>query len=111
MKIQLSTMNDMREYESVFENLLTAFGTGLAIYKNSCEELLSPLSLPDNTFNDLLENRNSDAWENPQLEVSLKERLGRDYGTYKRAVKGLDKNIILFRKKLKLGDDMRVSTQ
>ncbi|KAF8249178.1 hypothetical protein K440DRAFT_622544 [Wilcoxina mikolae CBS 423.85] len=102
----LSTMNDMREYESVFENLLTAFNTGLAIYRNSCEELLSPLLLPDNKFNDLLENR-SDAWEDSELEMSLKERLGRDYQTYKHAVGRLDKKIILFGKKLKLGKDMR----
>ncbi|KAF8531431.1 hypothetical protein BDD12DRAFT_800092 [Trichophaea hybrida] len=102
----LSTMNDMREYESVFENLLTAFDTGLAIYRNSCEELLSPLSLPDNKFNDLLENR-SDAWEDSELEMSLKERLGRDYRTYKCAIRRLDKKIILFGEKLKLGKDMR----
>ncbi|KAF8246380.1 hypothetical protein K440DRAFT_366847 [Wilcoxina mikolae CBS 423.85] len=105
--VQVSTIKNMKDYESIFENLHTSFVTGLSIYRHSCEELLSPLMLPDNKFHELLENSDRNAWEDEELGKSLCERLGADYLPYKSSVKKLNKKIILFSKKLKL-DDMRV---
>lgn len=98
----------MRDYETVFDNLHTRFVTSLSIYRNSCEELLSPLMLSDNKLLELLENPGTASWEDVELGESLRERLGESYRPYKASVKQLDKKIILFGKKLKL-DNMRVS--
>ncbi|KAF8535326.1 hypothetical protein BDD12DRAFT_893263 [Trichophaea hybrida] len=57
----VSTIKNMKNYESIFENLHTSFVTGLSIYRHSCEELLSPLMLPDNKFHELLENSEGNA--------------------------------------------------
>ncbi|KAH0543123.1 hypothetical protein FGG08_002549 [Glutinoglossum americanum] len=97
----------MKDYESVFENLHTSFITGLSIYRDSCEQLLSPLMLPDNKFYELLEKPEGNAWKDAELGESLHERLGSDYGPYRSSIKQLNKKIILFSKKLKLDDDMR----
>lgn len=99
----------MNDYENVFENLHTSFVTNLAIYRNSCEELLSPLILLDNDLNELLDKRGAKLWEDAKLGESLRERLGDSYTPYKSSVKQLDRRIKLFCKKLKLEDDMRVS--
>jgi hypothetical protein len=47
--------------------------TLFSIYRHSCEELLSPLMLPDNKFHELLENSEGNAWEDAELGESLCE--------------------------------------
>lgn len=106
---QVSTIKRMNDFETDFENLHTSFVTSLAIYKNSCEKLLSPLMLPDNKLYELLENGSATSWEDAELGKSLHERLGQSYKPYKDSVKQLNKRITLFGTKLKLGDEMRVS--
>lgn len=109
--LQVSTIKQMNDYETVFETLQTSFVTSLSIYRNSCEELLSPLMLPDKELSELLKNRSAKSWEGEKLGESLRERLGPSYIPYKASVKQLYKKINLFAKKLKLGNDMRVSIE
>src|SRR5438477_525694 len=76
MWLQVSAIKNMQKYEAVFEYLHASFVTSLAIYRNSCEELLSPLALPDSKLYDLLEKTDGGSWEDPELNTSLRNRLG-----------------------------------
>ena len=98
----------MHKYESVFAYLHASFVTSLTIYRNSCEELLSPLALPDSELFDLLENINGGAWADAALNASLRERLGSNFLPLKLSIKQLNKKIELFGHKLKLEKDFRV---
>jgi hypothetical protein len=100
----------MQKYEAVFEYLHASLVTSLAIYRNSCEELLSPLSLPDSQLFDLLDRIDYDCWADPVLDASFRDRLGKCYLPFKSSVKQLNKKIGLLGRKLKLEEDLRVST-
>ncbi|CAN9274444.1 unnamed protein product [Alternaria alternata] len=99
---QLSTIKSMQKYEETFGYLHASFVTIACIYRNSCEELLSPLALSDAQLSQLLENRESSAWENPELSDALRNRLGNNYLPFKSSVKQLNKKINLFGRKLQL---------
>lgn len=98
----------MKNYENVFESLHASFVLSLSIYRNSCEQLLHPLMLPGSKRHELLERPEQNAWQDAELNTILRQRLGLHYGDYKASVKQLAKKIVLFGKKLKLGDEMRV---
>ena len=100
----------MHKYEGVFEYLHASLVTSLAIYRNSCEELLSPLSLPDSQLFDLLEKIDDVSWSDPSLDTGVRTRLGTSYLPFKSSVKQLNKKIKLLGRKLKLEEDLRVST-
>jgi hypothetical protein len=106
--MQVSTISDMKNYEIVFINLHTSFITSCAIYRQSCEQLLSPLMLPDNQFRELLGNDARKAWQDPEIGKSLRKRLGCDHPEYESCVKMLDEMLVQFGKKLGLGKDIRV---
>jgi len=106
---QLSTIRSMQKYEEVFGYLHASFVTASCIYRNSCEELLSPLALSDAQLCELLENRDSSSWESPDLSDALHDRLGNNYLPFKHSVKQLNKKINLFGKKLQLSDKFHVS--
>lgn len=98
----------MWEYESVFENLHSSLVTSLLIYKHSCEQLLNQMMLPESKLYELLEKPAGNAWQDPELNDSLRKRLGATYSPYKTSIKQLNKKVILFGKKLKLDEDLRV---
>ena len=101
-------MKDMKEYEYVFVDIHTSFTASMLIYKDSCYMLLGPLNLPDNQMRDLLEERKEDAWKNPELRKGLEKRLGAECETYLSLVDQLNRRILMFGKKLKLRDDLKV---
>ncbi|KAF7507655.1 hypothetical protein GJ744_010208 [Endocarpon pusillum] len=104
----LSTVENMRDYETVIENLVTSLSMSLIIFRTSCEQLLAPLMLPDEQFRELLANPQTDAWKDNELCEKLNERLGRAaYLSYKKAVKLLYKRIHLLKKKLDLNDNFQ----
>jgi hypothetical protein len=105
----VSTIKNMKAYESVLEMMIADFTTSSVIYRNSCEELLSPLMLPDVKFYELLNDPKSKAWDSDELGKELRNRLGDSYEPYKSAVEKLNKRIDLLRRKLDLNDDMQVS--
>ena len=98
----------MQKYEEVFGYLHASFVTASCIYRNSCEELLSPLALSDAQLCELLENRDSSSWESPDLRDALRDRLGNNYLPFRSSVKQLNKRINLFGKKLQLSDNFQV---
>ena len=101
----------MQKYEEAFGYLHASFVTIACIYRNSCEELLSPLALSDAQLSQLLENRESSAWENPELSDALRNRLGNNYLPFKSSVKQLNKKINLFGRKLQLDKNFQVCTK
>lgn len=106
---QISAIKSMHKYEGVFEYLHASFVTNAYIYRNSCEELLSPLALSDAQLYDLLEKFDSKSWEEPKLNASLRDRLGSNYLPFKSSTKQLNKKIMLFAHKLQLEKGYRVS--
>ncbi|CAN9299455.1 unnamed protein product [Alternaria alternata] len=99
----------MQKYEEAFGYLHASFVTIACIYRNSCEELLSPLALSDAQLFQLLENRESSAWENPELNDALRDRLGSNYLPFKSSVKQLNKKVNLFGRKLQLDKDFQLA--
>ena len=98
----------MRKYEEVFEYLHSSFIIMACIYRNACEELLSPLALSDAQVCELLESHDSSSWENPDLNDALRNRLGSNYLPFKSSVKQLNKKINFFARKLQLSDKFQV---
>ncbi|KAI4956191.1 hypothetical protein J4E91_000402 [Alternaria rosae] len=103
----LSTIKSMQKYEDAFEHLHASFVTIACIYRNSCEELLSPLALSDAQVCQLLEDHDSSSWENSDLNDALRNRLGSNFLPFKSSVKQLNKKINLFAQKLQLGDNFQ----
>jgi hypothetical protein len=99
----------MQKYEEVFEHLHASFVTISCIYRNACEELLSPLALSDAQLYQLLEHHETSSWESPKLNEALRNRLGSNYLSFKSSVKQLNKKINLFGRKLQLRDNFLVS--
>ena len=106
--MQASTMENMRYYEIEFTDLYSSLITCLAIYRQSCERLLSPLILPGSKMWELLESGDEKAWQDPGLCENLRNRLGRDYHPYILSVEKLNRKLERFSKTLRLGKDMTV---
>ncbi|KAF4445537.1 hypothetical protein F53441_10734 [Fusarium austroafricanum] len=61
----VETIGNMVQYEEAVNTLLVSVSTNLVIYRQSCEEFLEKLDLPEKTFNDLVNNPNSvPSWMN-----------------------------------------------
>jgi hypothetical protein len=107
--LQLSTIRSMQKYEEVFEHLHASFVTIACIYRNTCEELLSPLALSDAQLYQLLEDHEASSWDSPKLNEALRNRLGSNYLPFKSLVKQLNKKLNLFGRKLQLCENFQVS--
>ncbi|KAF1985809.1 hypothetical protein K402DRAFT_454804 [Aulographum hederae CBS 113979] len=103
----VAVMKNMKEYECVFSDIQTSFVASVAIFQNSCYQLLGPLNLSDQQMSDLLLQRSTEAWEAPSLQNDLEKRLGPHYKIYSSLVGKLNRRILLFCKKLKLNDDLK----
>lgn len=100
----------MRNYEYVFKDIHTSFTASVGIYMNSCYTLLQPLNLPDNQMKDLLEERKMDVWKDPELHNRLEKRLGVNSKIYLTLIDRLNRRIKMFGKKLRLDDDLKVTS-
>ncbi|KAH6878005.1 hypothetical protein BKA58DRAFT_465733 [Alternaria rosae] len=103
----LSMIKSMQKYEEVFEYLHASFVTTTCIYRNSCEELLSPLALSDARMSQLLEDHEDSSWDDPEFNDALRNRLGNNYLPFRSSVKQLNKKIKLFGAKLQLCDNFQ----
>lgn len=100
-------MKNMKQYDCVFSDIQTSFTTSVAIFQNSCYQLLGPLNLSDQQMNDLLVQRSTEAWKAPTLQNDLEKSLGPNYMIYPLLISKLNQKILLFCKKLKLNDDLK----
>ena len=103
---QVAVMKNIKEYECIFSDIRISFAASVVIYMDSCYQLLSPLNLPDQQMNDLLEERKREAWKIPQLQKDLEKRLGPKCKIYLSLVDKLNRRILLFCKKLQLNDNL-----
>ncbi|KAF2490602.1 hypothetical protein BU16DRAFT_518033 [Lophium mytilinum] len=103
----VATIKSMKKYEGVFDDLHVSLITSLSIYRNSCEELLGPLALPDSQLYELLEKIDGSAWEDVGLSERLRERLGSNYLPFRTSVKQLNKRVVLFGQKLRLKQNFK----
>lgn len=101
-------MKTMRDFECVFDDIQTQFAASVGIYMDSCYQLLGPLNLPDSQMNELLDQRKREAWSDPLLEKAIETRLGANFKVYLSLMAKLNKRIMLFCRKLKLNDDLKV---
>ena len=100
-------MKNMKEYEQVFDDTLASFRVSVAIFADSCYELLSPLNLPDQQMNCLLEKRSTEGWRDLQLQSDIERRMGSNYHVYLPLLDKLYRRILLLCKKLKLNDNLQ----
>ncbi len=103
----VGVMKNMMQYECVFSDISVSFAASVAIFSNSCYQLLNPLNLPDQRLSELLIERKPGAWSDKQLHQELKQRLGTNCKIYLSLIEKLNKRILLFCKKLKLDDKLR----
>ncbi|KAE9375901.1 hypothetical protein N431DRAFT_481106 [Stipitochalara longipes BDJ] len=102
-------IKDAWYYDIVVQDLLVSLNTGFAIYRSSCEELLTSLMLPDDDLYELLSNPYGDKWKDEAVSARIRERLGENFDSYTKAVRRLKERIELFKKKLYLDDDYKPS--
>lgn len=94
----------MREYENVFVDSQTRLHLSLAMFRQSCRELVR--DLPDGQTRDLVDLRKG--WDDAELKSKLERRLGDDYGVYRMSIRQLNKRIDRLRQKLRLQEDLTV---
>jgi hypothetical protein len=102
-------MRNMQDYEAGFRELHSSFEMSWTLYRLACEQLLLPLAIPTQDFDELIEIPHSDKWKSPFLHEKLKTRLGSAYEPYWNATTELHKKVDKLRRKLKLNDDYLVS--
>ncbi|KAF2672437.1 hypothetical protein BT63DRAFT_422895 [Microthyrium microscopicum] len=98
----VTTIKHMIEFENTFLDSQSRLLLSLAIFQQSCRELVQ--DLPDSQVRDLMDLRNG--WDDPELKIILARKLGKDFEVYRMSVKLLNKRIGLLRKKLKLREDL-----
>jgi hypothetical protein len=102
-------MRNMQDYEAGFRELHSSFEMSWTLYRHTCEQLLLPLAIPRQDFDELIDAPDSDKWRDPFLHEKLKIRLGSAYEPYRNATSELHRKVDKLRRKLKLNDDYLVS--
>lgn len=105
----VSTIKNMKAFDSVLSTMIAYFTTISSINRASCEELLSPLMLPNAQFYQFLDDPKSTAWDSEELDKKLQYWLGDPHKPYRAAVKNLNKRIAMLRHKLDLNKNMQMS--
>jgi hypothetical protein len=101
-------MKNMQNYEARFRELHSSFEMSWTLYRFACEQLLLPLAIPRQDFEELIDDPYSDKWRDPFLYEKIKSRLGSAYEPYRNATTELHKKVDKLRRKLKLNDDYLV---
>lgn len=101
----------MIDYQFKYDKLYASFELTWALYVDTCEDLLDPLTLPTQEFEKLLHEPVSADWGDPLLRTRLKTRLGRSYDSYLHSTKQLEIKVIKLRDILKLKETFMVSSE
>ncbi|KAF2136881.1 uncharacterized protein K452DRAFT_362231 [Aplosporella prunicola CBS 121167] len=100
----VSVIKSMKQWEYEFLDAEKLLLLNVTIFKQSCEELLRGLQLPDDQFRDLVEHHKG--WDDGELIQRLRLHMGsRNYAVYEASVSYLDRRLARLRKKLLLRDD------
>ena len=98
--VQATTINSMVQYETVFLDIHVNLTAAMTIFKQSCEEVLRGIHLPDTQFRNLVEEQIG--WDNQDLRGKLQKRLKTDFHSFEVFVERLRERIDILAKKLKL---------
>jgi hypothetical protein len=95
------SLQDWWRFRAEFVEFIHEIGTQSVLFSENLEELLKPIVLSDAEMDALLKEPGGRAWNNPDLEARLQQRLPQSYGWYRAAID--DMNSILEKLKAKLG--------
>ncbi|KAK0732478.1 hypothetical protein B0T21DRAFT_196453 [Apiosordaria backusii] len=103
----LETIEHMVRHVDFVERLVLSISTSLTLYRYSFELLLQQFMLPENLINELCQQPGSSHWRNRDLDLKLRQRLGKDYNIYFKLVERLRSRLETLRRKLKLDESFR----
>jgi hypothetical protein len=95
------SLQDWWRFRAEFVEFIHEIGTQSVLFSENLEELLRPIVLSDAEMDALLREPGGRAWNDPDLEARLQQRLPQSYGWYRCAIN--DMNIIMEKLKAKLG--------
>ena len=101
-----TVVNFKLQYEELSIRLEFAY----TMYRASCEQLISPLTISPEEKEALIEHPNSERWKDPHLQLGLKRRLGLRYNSYLAATQMLQTKMYKLKKRLRLNDNYLVSS-
>lgn len=105
----IRTIKSMVGYKALVSDLVLDFKIETFHFRRGCEKLLSRLEVPPEQVDQLLKHPNGTRWNDPILDVKIKNLLGLDYSNYKLLVARLFARLDKFSKRLGLKDDFTVS--
>src|SRR5262245_14680943 len=77
----VSTIEKFFRYKREIRSIIEALATENAIFKNSCEQLLSDIFGPAELA-EMLQNPRGETWSQPHIVTELRARLDRSYDVY-----------------------------
>ena len=99
----------MANYRLQYEELSFRFELAYTMYRASCEQLVSSLTISLEEKEELIEYPNSLRWKDPHLHTELEKRLGLRYDGYLAATQIVQSSVIKLKRRLQLNDDYLVS--
>src|SRR5687768_6223509 len=89
---QLSRIQAIRKYERIFDDMESRLRGAVAVLRQTCEELLQGLGIPDDQLRDLIENQQG--WDSESLKTKLKSQMGtEDYGDFEAVAASLRRRL------------------
>jgi hypothetical protein len=104
----VSTIEKFLRYKREIRSIIEALATENAMFKNSCEQLLSDFLGPVKLA-EMLQNPRGETWAQPHVATELRARLDRSYDIYMIHVSNMDSAIKMLMKRLDLDDNGKVS--
>jgi hypothetical protein len=95
------SLQDWWRFRTEFVGFIHEIGTQSVLFSENLEELLRPIVLSDVEMDALLTDPGGRAWNDPDLEARLQQRLPQSYGWYRCTID--DINAIMEKLKAKLG--------
>lgn len=103
----VSTIEKFFRYKREIRSIIEALATENAMFKNSCEQILSDFLSPVELA-DMLQNPRGKAWSQPHVATELRARLDRSYDIYMIHVGNMDSAIKTLIMRLDLDESGKV---
>lgn len=103
----VSTIEKFFRYKREIRSIIEALATENAMFKNSCEQLLSDFLGPVELA-EMLQNPRGDTWSQPHIATELRARLDRSYDIYMIHVSNMDSAIKTLITRLDLDENGKV---
>ena len=103
----VSTVERFFRYKREITSIIEALATENAMFKNSCEQLLSDFLGPVDLAH-MLQNPRGETWSRPDIATELRNRLDRSYDIYMIHVSNMDSAIKKLIARLNLDENGKV---